>query len=145
MKSSVKLFLVVVLLEIMVVTFFLRRELKAKISLNGIACNYSSTDVWLAVTEARSRRQTAYLLSPNHCTNFSTQDAEAIWGKDCTQDPCTYQAWKIGAGRFTIEDHGGKGSSSILRIKGWGIESRWHVTREWPKPDLSAISYSLVH
>jgi hypothetical protein len=110
--------------------------------LHGGVCNYSSTNLWLTVTE--SGRQKAYMLAPGHCTNVFKQDAEAIWGRDCNTDPCTYQAWKVGAGRFDINNDEDSHSDSILQINGWGAGSRWHVTRSWPKPDLSMINYSLI-
>lgn len=111
------------------------------LSLNGRVCNHSSIPVWLTLTE--SGRHKAYSLSPGQCTNLFKQDAEAIWGKDCHTTPCKYQAWKVSAGRFDVET-GHSTSGSVLLIKGWGARSRWHITREWPKPDLASIDYSLV-
>ena len=112
------------------------------VSLNGGVCNYSSGSIWLTVTE--SSRQKAYSLSPGHCTNVFTQDAEAIWGRNCHTDPCKYEAWKVGAGRFDVKDEGDSRLGSVLRIKGWGAGSRWHIARTWPKPDLASITYLLI-
>ena len=121
----------------LIALYFLARQ-EMTISRNGGVCNYSSVSIWLTVTE--SGRQRAYSLPSGSCTNLHAQDAEAIWGRTCDTDPCTYQAWKVGAGRFDVYNDAG----SILRIKGWGVGSRWHITRDWPKPDLSSISYSLI-
>lgn len=118
------------------------REKRDKIAINGIVCNHTSTDLWLAVTRRRNPR--IYVLTPSRCTNFFTEDAEAIWGKECTVDSCNYQAWKLGVGRFDVYEAAASPSGAILRIKGWGAGSSWHITEEWPKPDLSSISYSLV-
>lgn len=118
------------------------REKRDKIAINGIVCNHTSTDLWLAVTRRRNPR--IYMLAPSRCTNFFTEDAEAIWGKKCAVDSCNYQAWKLGVGRFDVYDAAASPSGAILRIKGWGAGSSWHITEEWPKPDLSSISYSLV-
>jgi hypothetical protein len=112
------------------------------ISRNGRVCNYGSTGIWLTVTE--SGRQKAYSLAPGHCTDILTQDVEAIWGRDCNTDPCNYQAWKVGAGRFEVDNDGASPLGSVLRIKGWGVGSRWRISRAWLKPDLSTINYSLV-
>ena len=111
-------------------------------SLNGGVCNDSSSSIWLTVTE--SSRQKAYELAPGHCTNTSTQDAEAIWGRDCNSGPCKYQAWKLGAGHFEVDNYAASSLDSILRIKGWGAGSRWHIASTWPRPDLSSIHYSLI-
>ena len=142
-RHSTKLFTAILLLSIFVLSFL--TILGIKISLNGRVCNHSSAEVWLTVTEEGSKK--AYLLSPGRCTDVRTQDAEAIWGRDCSTKPCTYQAWKVGAGHFQLEKDSDprSGSGTVLRIKGWGAGSRWHITREWPRPDLSAIGYSLVH
>jgi hypothetical protein len=112
------------------------------VSLNGRVCNDSSGPIWLTMTE--SGRQKAYALSPGDCTDVLTQDAEAIWGKNCNTNPCKYQAWKVSAGRFHVENHGDSAFGSVLRIEGWGVGSHWHITREWAKPDLSTINYSLT-
>jgi hypothetical protein len=112
------------------------------ISLNGRVCNESSSPIWLTVTELG--RQKAYSLPPGDCTDVLTQDAEAIWGKNCETNPCKYQAWKVSAGRFDVDNDGASVFGSVLRIKGWGAGSHWHITQEWPKPGLSAIDYSLV-
>lgn len=112
------------------------------VSVHGGVCNYSSIPVWLTLTE--SGRQKAFSLPAGQCTHVITQDAEAIWGKDCHMDPCQYQAWKISAGRFEIYDRGDSASGFILQIQGWGARSRWHITRDWPKPNLSSINYLLV-
>lgn len=118
------------------------KEKKDKISIHGMVCNHTSTDLWLAVT--RKRRPRLYVLPPGRCTNFFAEDAEAVWGKECTADSCQYQAWKLGVGRFDLYDAGASPSGAILRIEGWGVGSSWHITEEWPKPDLSTIGYSLV-
>lgn len=110
--------------------------------LNGGVCNSSSSGVWLTVTE--SGRQRAYSLPPDHCTNLLTQDAEAIWGRACDQDRCTYEAWKIGAGHYEVKQGPDSALGFVLRIEGWGAGSRWHIARTWPKPDLAALDYSLV-
>ncbi len=112
------------------------------VSLNGGMCNYSSIPIWLIVTE--SNRQKAYLLPPDHCTNVLTQDTEAIWGRDCNNDPCKYQAWKLGAGHFKVYNDLDSRSGSVLRIKGWGAGSRWHIATTWPRPDLSSVNYLLI-
>ena len=113
-----------------------------RVLLHGGVCNYSSNNIWLTVTE--SGRQKAYPLAPGHCTNVLKQDAEAIWGKDCNTDPCKYQAWKVSAGRFDVNTEGDSPSGPVLQIKGWGARSPWHITRAWPKPDLSTINYLLI-
>lgn len=109
------------------------------LSFNGRVCNRSSISVWLTITESGKKK--AYSLPPGQCTQLFKQDAEAIWGKNCKMIPCEYQAWKVGAGRFEIENGD---SVSVLQIKGWGALSRWHITRDWPKPVLASIDYSLV-
>jgi hypothetical protein len=139
-KRSVMLLIVLIPLGIMGLCFLAAQTMP--ISLNGRVCNDSSGGLWLTVTE--SGRKRAYPLPPGHCTDVLTQDAEAIWGKDCKTVPCQYQAWKVGAGRFNVKPDGDVSSTSILRIEGWGAGSHWHITREWPKPDLSAIDYSLI-
>ena len=111
-------------------------------SLNGGVCNDSSSNIWLTVTE--SSRQKAYSLPPGHCTNVFTQDAEAIWGRDCNVDPCRYQAWKLGAGHFKVDDYGVSSLGSILLIRGWGAGSRWRIAPTWPRPNLSSVTYSLT-
>jgi hypothetical protein len=118
------------------------KEKRDKISIHGIVCNHSSTDLWLAVTRRRNPR--VYVLAPDRCTNFFTEDAEAIWGKECINGSCEYQAWKLGVGRFDVYEAADSPSGLVLRIIGWGAGSSWHITEGWPKPDLSAISYSLV-
>jgi hypothetical protein len=111
------------------------------ILLHGEVCNYSSTNVWLTVSEAGM--QTPSLLAPGECTNFLTQDAEAIWGNDCRTEPCRPQAWKVSAGRFRVYDDGPP-TQTVLRIDGWGAGSRWRVSEDWTKPNLSSINYSLT-
>lgn len=143
------LILVLILMAVMGLTVVTARrglrilkEKRDKISINGIVCNHASTDLWLAVTRRRDPR--IYVLAPSRCTNFFTEDAEAIWGKECAADSCKYQAWKLGAGRFDVYEVADSPAGEILRIRGWGIGSSWHITEEWPKPDLSSIGYSLV-
>jgi hypothetical protein len=114
-------------------------ELDLSLSINGRVCNHSSLPVWLTLTESSQKK--AYLLPPGQCTHFFNQDAEAVWGKDCKTSPCQYQAWKVSAGRFDLQN--GQ-SSSVLRIKGWGALSRWHISGDWPRPDLAWMDYSLV-
>jgi len=140
MKRFTTLFIVTILLCLMTLGLLALEGME--VSLNGGVCNYSSSNIWLTVTE--SSRQKAYPLQAGACTNVSTQDVEAIWGRDCNTDPCKYQAWKLGAGRFELYNAGDSPLGSILRIKGWGAGSRWHITRAWPKPELSTINYSLV-
>jgi hypothetical protein len=141
-KLSTKLILITVLVAITGLGFFILEESETEVSINGVLCNHSSTDVWLALTEGE--RTGAFSLAPGQCTNFFQQDAEAIWGRDCSTDPCSYQAWKLGAGRFAVYDSAESDSGLVLRIRGWGAGSRWHVTEDWPKPELSSIGYSLV-
>lgn len=109
---------------------------------NGGVCNESSHTVWLTLTE--SGRQKAYSLPPGQCTNVFIQDAEAIWGRDCKTTPCKYQAWKLGAGHFEVEDYEASSLDSILIIRGWRVGSYWHVSPTWPRPDLASITYSLT-
>lgn len=111
-------------------------------SLNGGVCNDSSNNIWLTVTE--SSRQKAYSLPPGHCTNVFTQDVEAIWGRDCNTDPCKYQAWKLGAGHFEVDNVDASSLGSVLLIRGWRVGSYWHITPTWPRPDLASITYSLT-
>ncbi|HET6821222.1 MAG TPA: hypothetical protein VFH34_01170 [Anaerolineales bacterium] len=118
------------------------REKRDKLAIHGIVCNHTSTDLWLAVTKKRNPK--IYVLAPSRCTNFFAEDAEAIWGKECTADSCNYQAWKLGVGRFDVYEVANSSSSVVLRIIGWGAGSGWHITADWPKPDLSSIGYSLV-
>jgi hypothetical protein len=141
-KLSTKLIIVTILVAVTGLGFFILEESETEISINGVLCNRSSTSAWLAVSEGE--RHSVYSLSPGHCTDFFKQDAEAIWGRDCSTDPCSYQAWKLGAGRFEVVDDPNSPSDSVLRIKGWGAGSRWHITEDWPKPELSSIGYSLV-
>lgn len=122
--------------------FFMLEESEVHLSINGVVCNYSSTNVWLALS--KGERTGAYALAPNQCTDMFTQDVEAIWGKDCTADSCSYQAWKLRAGRFNVYDEAKSTAGSVLRIRGWGAGSHWQITEDWPKPDLSSIGYSLV-
>ena len=141
-KLSTKLILVTVLVAFTGLGFFMLEESEAQVSINGVLCNHSSTDVWLALTEGE--RTGAYSLAPGQCTNFFRQDAEAIWGRTCSTDPCSYQAWKLGAGHYSVYNDAPSASGLVLRIEGWGAGSRWHVTEDWPKPELSSIGYSLV-
>ena len=112
------------------------------ILLHGNVCNYSSTDIWLTLSE--SGMQTPSQLAPGECTNFFTQDAEAIWGRDCHAGPCQHQAWKVSAGRFRVYDEENSSPETVLRIDGWGARSRWEVSEEWIKPSLSSVNYSLT-
>ena len=140
-KYSITLLIAAILVGLMGLAFTMVEEGAAEVSINGVVCNHSSTGVWLSVSEGE--RQKSYALAPDHCTNFFKQDAEAIWGNDCSFDPCHYQAWKVSLGRFDVEDEA-TSTGSVLRIRGWGAGSRWHITWDWPKPDLSVINYSLV-
>ena len=139
---STKLFVLTVCMGFMVLGFLMVEEGEANVSINGVVCNHSSSGVWLSVSEGE--RQKAYSLAPGRCTDFFTQDAEAICGRDCHTGFCQYQAWKVGAGRYDVYNNAGSSLSSILQIEGWGAGSSWHITREWPRPDLSSVSYSLV-
>jgi hypothetical protein len=141
-RLSTKLILVTVLVLATGFGFIILEEREIHVSINGVVCNHSSTDVWLALS--KGERTGMYSLAPDQCTNFFGQDVEAIWGKDCSTDSCRYQAWKLGAGRFTVYDDAESSGGSILRVKGWGAGSRWQITGDWPKPDLSSIDYSLV-
>jgi hypothetical protein len=141
-RLSTKLILVTVLVAVAGLGFIILEESETEVSINGVVCNYSSTSVWLAMSEGE--RTGTYSLAPGQCTNFFRQDAEAIWGRDCSTDPCSYRAWKLGAGRFTLYNDGGSSEGAVLRIRGWGAGSSWHITGDWPKPDLSSIDYSLV-
>jgi len=141
-KLSTKLILVSLLVAVTGLGFFMLEESETEISINGVVCNRSSTGLWLALTEGE--RTGTFLLAPDQCTDFFKQDAEAIWASDCSTDPCQYQAWKLGAGRFTVYNDAESASGSVLRIRGLGAGSRWHVTEDWPKPELSSLTYSLV-
>jgi hypothetical protein len=141
-KLSTKLILVTVLVLVTGLGFIILEESEIEVSINGVVCNQSSNDVWLAMS--LGERTATYSLMPGQCTNFFGQDVEAIWGKDCSTDSCRYQAWKLGAGRFTVYNDAESPAGSVLRISGWGAGSRWHITEDWPKPDLSSIGYSLV-
>jgi hypothetical protein len=141
-KLSTKLILVTVLVLVTGLGFIILEESEIEVSINGVVCNHSSTGVWLTMSEGE--RTSTYSLAPGQCTNFFGQDVEAIWGKDCSTDSCRYQAWKLGAGRFTVYNDAESPAGSVLRISGWGAGSRWHITEDWPKPDLSSIGYSLV-
>jgi hypothetical protein len=115
-----------------------------KVSINGMVCNHSSTDLSLAVTKGKGHKVKIYMLAPGRCTNFFKEDVEGIWGKECTADPCKYQAWKLGVGLFDVYEAADSHSGVVLRIRGLGVGSSWHITRDWIKPDLSTINYSLV-
>lgn len=141
-KLSKKLILITVLVAIAGIGFIILEESETEVSINGVVCNRSSTEIWLATSEGE--RTGTSSLDPGRCTNFFTQDVEAIWGRDCSTDPCSYQAWKLRLGRFTVYDEAGSDSGSVLRIRGWGAGSSWHITEDWPKPALSSIDYFLV-
>jgi hypothetical protein len=141
-KLSTKLIFITILVAITGVGFLILEESEVNVSINGVVCNHSSTDVWLALSKGESTG--TYSLAPDQCTNIFRQDVEAIWGKDCSTDSCRYQAWKLGAGRFTVYDDAESPAGSVLRISGWGAGSSWHITEDWPKPELSSIDYSLV-
>lgn len=141
-KLSSKLILVTILVAITGLGFFILEESEVEVSINGVVCNHSSTDVWLAMSEGE--RTSTYSLAPGQCTDFFNQDAEAVWGRDCSMDPCNYQAWKLGAGRFQVVDDASSRSEPVLRLRGWGLGSRWHITEDWPKPKLSSVNYLLV-
>jgi hypothetical protein len=134
--------LILVLAAVLVLGFILLEESEIEVSINGVVCNHSSTGLWLAVSEGE--RTSTSSLAPGLCTNFFREDVEAIWGRDCDSDPCGYQAWKLGAGRFAVYNDGESPAGSVLRLRGWGAGSRWHITEDWPKPELSSIPYSLV-
>lgn len=140
MKRFIRLLMVVILLALIPLGFLTMQALTA--SLNGGVCNDSSHRIWLTLTE--SGRQKTYSLPPGQCTNVFTQDAEAIWGRDCSMDPCKYQAWKLGAGHFEVDDYAVSSSGSVLLIRGWRAGSYWHMTPTWPRPDLASITYSLT-
>lgn len=141
-KLSKKLILITVLVAIAGIGFIILEESETEVSINGVVCNRSSTEIWLATSEGE--RTGTSSLDPGQCTNFFTQDVEAIWGRDCSTDPCSYQAWKLRLGRFTVYDEAESESGSVLRIRGWGAGSSWHITEDWPKPALSSLDYSLV-
>lgn len=141
-KLSKKLILITVLVAIAGIGFIILEESETEVSINGVVCNRSSTEIWLATSEGE--RTGTSSLDPGQCTNFFTQDVEAIWGRDCSTDPCSYQAWKLRLGRFTVYDEAESESGSVLRIRGWGAGSSWHITEDWPKPTLSSLDYSLV-
>lgn len=139
---STKLILVTALVAVTGLGFFILEESETEVSINGVVCNHSSSEIWLATSQGE--RTGTSSLAPGQCTDFFRQDVEAIWGKNCSTSACRYQAWKLGAGRFSVYDEAESASSLVLRIKGWGAGSRWHVTEDWPKPELSSIGYSLV-
>ena len=139
-KRSTKLLVGIIPLSLIVLSFFVMQSIT--VLLNGKVCNHSSNRIWLTMTE--SGRKKASLLSAGQCTNGFKQDAEAIWGKACSSGPCKFQAWKVAAGHFDIETSEASYSNSVLRIKGWGVGSRWHIAPNWPGPDLSMINYTLI-
>jgi hypothetical protein len=141
-KLSNKLILITILVAVLGLGFIVLEESETEVSINGVACNNSSTAIWLATSEGE--RTGITLLDPGQCTDFFRQDVEAIWGRDCSTAPCSYEAWKLGAGRFVVYDEATSGSDMVLRIKGWGAGSRWHVTEDWPKPEISSVNYSLI-
>jgi hypothetical protein len=140
MKHFTKLLLMVLPVGLITLAFFTMEAMTA--SLNGGVCNDSSSNIWLTLTE--SSKQKVYSLPPGHCTNVFTQDVEAIWGRDCSADPCKYQAWKLGAGHFKVDNYGASSPGSILLIRGWGAGSRWRIAPTWPRPDLASVTYSLA-
>jgi hypothetical protein len=118
-KYSTKRFAVTIFfLGLFALGFLILDEFEIELPLNSVACNYSSTEIWLTVTESGFKK--ANSLPPGDCTSLLTQDAEAIWGQDCSTDPCGYQAWKVGAGRFEVYDDADSPTGFVLRIKGWG-------------------------
>lgn len=137
-----KIWMAVLLVCLIAIGIFILDEMETELSLNSVACNYSSTGIWLTITESGNKK--AYSLPPGGCTDFFQQDAEAIWGSDCSAGPCQYQAWKVGAGRFTVENGGDASSGTPLQIRGWGAGSRWQIASDWPKPELASLDYSLV-
>jgi len=139
-KRFIKLLLVMIPLGTITLGILMIPAMTA--SLNGCVCNDSSRNIWLTVTE--SNKQKAYSLPPGHCTNVFTQDAEAIWGRDCNTDPCQYQAWKLGAGHFEVDNQEVSSLGSILLIRGWGAGSRWRIAPTWPRPALASVTYSLT-
>jgi hypothetical protein len=143
-KHAMKLVIAAIVLGFLSLGFLLLiiKESDIDVAVNGVVCNHSSADLWLAVT--RRQRPRLYVLAPGHCTNFLTEDAEAIWGKECEVEPCKYQAWKLGIGVFDVYEPVHSPSSLVLRIRGLGAGSSWHITADWPKPELSSIKYSLV-
>jgi hypothetical protein len=141
-KLSAKLILITALVLVAGLGFIILEESEPHALINGVVCNHSSIEVWLALS--KGERTGMYALAPGQCTNVFKQDVEAIWGKDCSAEPCRYQAWKLGAGHFTVYDGAESPTGPVLRISGWGAGSRWHITEYWPKPDLSSIGYSLV-
>ena len=140
MKRFAKLFIVLIPMGMITLCFLTMAALRT--SLNGGVCNDSSSNIWLTITE--SNRQKAYALPPGHCTNMVTQDAEAIWGRDCNIHSCKYQAWKLGAGHFEVDNVDASSLGSVLLIRGWRVGSYWHITPTWPRPDLASITYSLT-
>jgi hypothetical protein len=140
MKHSMKLLLAAIPLGFLALCFLAAEALI--IFHNGGVCNYSSIDIWLTVTESSGRK--AYPLRPGSCSDADTQDVEAIWGRDCNTDPCGYQAWKLGAGRFEVYDDGESPAGFVLQVRGWGVGSRWRIAPAWPKPELSTLGYSLM-
>ena len=134
--------LILVLAAILVLVYIILEEIETEVVINGLVCNHSSTGVWLAVSKGEKTRTSS--LAPGRCTNFFREDVEAIWGKGCSTDACAYQSWKLGAGRFVLSDDAESPSGSVLRIEGWGAGSRWQITEDWPKPELSSIGYSLI-
>ena len=141
-KHSRKVWGTTLLVCLIALGIFILDEMETELSLNSVACNASPTQIWLTITESGNKK--AFSLPPGTCTDFFTQDAEAIWGNDCSAGTCRYQAWKVGAGRFTVEPGGNSSSAVILQIKGWGAGSRWQIASDWPKPELSSVNYSLV-
>jgi hypothetical protein len=139
-KRFTKLFLI--LAAVLVLAYIILEEIEVEVSINGVVCNHSSADVWLAVSKGEGTRTSS--LAPGQCTDFFSEDVEAIWGRECSTDACDYQAWKLGAGRFVAYDEAESPSDAVLRITGWGVGSGWHITSNWPKPELSSIGYSLV-
>jgi len=129
-KLSTKLILITVLLVVTGLGFIILKESETEVSINGVVCNHSSTGVWLAMSEGE--RTGTYSLAPGQCTNFFNQDAEAIWGKDCSTGSCSYQAWKLRVGRFSVYDDAVSASGSVLRIEGWGKSPRTGPSPSFP-------------
>jgi len=129
-KPSTKVFTITIFLLFLGLGFILLDESETNVSINGVVCNRSSIGVWL--TMSKGERHSTYSLPPGQCTDFFKQDAEAIWGKDCSSAPCQYQAWKVSAGRFAVYATEDLSLDPVLRIEGWGARSRWHMSEDWP-------------
>ena len=75
-KLSNKLILITILVAVLGLGFIILEESETEVSINGVACNNSSTAIWLATSEGERTGTTA--LDPGQCTNFFLQDVEAI-------------------------------------------------------------------